>query len=130
MEDFIEESQYFDETIYDYETKQPITNPDFSKGWYNTVVEDGKEKRYWYWFDNQKQDEIVKDKLREEREPLFEAFNIYASMLSIHAISVLEVRQQQVLEWYQKLKDITLPNADLSCLEEIPNEVSYYLKQL
>lgn len=123
--------EYSEDLIYDALTRKPLSEQemDFTKGGFETVNEDGQNIKLWTWYEPEKQEELRKEAIRIQREPLFNAFNIYASMLAIGAITITDVDKTEVLIWYEALKAATDPGANLDCLKFVPAVVAYYLNE-
>lgn len=71
-------------------------------------------------------DGLVKErdinKLREKREPLLKAFDIYKSNLIVGAISLSDAEKQQVIDWYHLILDL-----DEEAINNPPDVISKYL---
>ena len=62
--------------------------------------------------------------LRQKREILFKAFDIYKTNVSVGIEKPTEEQWQKIVKWYADCKDL-IPNAFAD--ENIPDVIKYYL---
>lgn len=62
--------------------------------------------------------------LRQKREKLFEAFDIYKTNFSVGLEKPTEYQWKKIVEWYEDLKDLK-PSAFED--ENIPSAIKYYI---
>ena len=62
--------------------------------------------------------------LRQKREKLFKAFDIYKTNVSVGIEKPTEEQWQKIVKWYTDCKDLT-PSAFAD--ENIPDVIKYYL---
>lgn len=71
-------------------------------------------------------EELVKERdlstLRQKRESLLKAFDIYKSNLIVGAISLSDAEKQQVIDWYNFILDL-----DEEAINNPPDVISKYL---
>lgn len=60
--------------------------------------------------------------LRDKREPLLKAFDIYKSNLIVGGISLSDEEKQQVIDWYHLILDL-----DEGAIDNPPDVISKYL---
>lgn len=72
--------------------------------------------------DNSLIEEYELDILRNKREPLLKAFDIYKTNLIVGVISLSEEQKQEVITWYNLILDL-----DETAINNPPEAVSRYL---
>lgn len=85
-----------------------------------TYKMDDEEQPY---IDAELVEEVRKNKLREDREPLLQAFDTFKLNLVIEAISIPKDNKKDVIDWYNAILDL-----DEDAIKNPPKEVSKYLK--
>lgn len=76
-----------------------------------------------FYLDEKSVNEYELDRLREKREPLLKAFDIYKSNLLIGAITLHEDEKQKVITWYNLILDL-----DADAINNPPEIISKYIQ--